>query len=45
MVKKLISFTEKEVDKLNKLSEETGLGMSEIIRRIIDEYFESKKVN
>ncbi len=30
-------------DKVRKLSEQTGLGMSEIVRRALDEYFEGQK--
>jgi len=38
-----INITEAEYDFLQKESEEKGLSMSELIRRILDEYMEEQK--
>ena len=38
MKKKYTSLTDQEVEKLEKIEEETGLTCSEHIRRAIDEY-------
>lgn len=40
-----INITEKEHALLLKEMEDTGLSMSEIIRRALDEYFEKKNEN
>ena len=40
MKKKYTSLTDQEVEKLEKIEEETGLTCSEHIRRAIDDYIE-----
>ena len=40
MIKKNLYFTKKELEALKRLSQETGLKFSELVRRIIDAYFE-----
>lgn len=37
-----ISLTEAQVERLEKEKRETGLGKSEIVRRIFDKYFEER---
>ena len=36
-------YTAKQIEELKKLSTETGLSVSELIRRAIDEYTQKKK--
>ena len=36
-------FPEQLIEKLKKLSKDTGLTMSEIIRRALDDYFDKHK--
>ncbi len=43
MEKKLISLAEPQVVKINNEAEKFGLAFSEMVRRIIDKYFEDKK--
>lgn len=42
MKKKLFNLTDNEVKGLQKLAAKTGLSMSDILRRAIDEYLERK---
>lgn len=43
MIKTNVYLTDKQRANINDLCNETGLSASEIIRRIIDKYFEEKK--
>lgn len=43
MKKVLISVTKKEQDLLKKDSEDSGLSVSEIVRRILDKHYEGKQ--
>ena len=47
MIRTNIHLTEKQLEALRKLSEDTGLTVAEHIRRAIDEYLETKsdKIN
>jgi predicted DNA binding CopG/RHH family protein len=42
MVKITINITEKELGRVRKESEDTGLSVSDIIRRIIDAHYAGK---
>ena len=42
MKKTNISFTEPHLKRLRKEKKETGLSTSELIRRLLDKYFEEK---
>lgn len=42
MKKSLISMTERQVRQLKRKAREIGISVSELIRRIIDEYFDKK---
>ena len=43
MIRTNIHLTEKQLEALRKLSEDTGLTVAEHIRRTIDEYLERKR--
>ncbi len=42
MKKSLISMTEGQVKQLKRKAKEVGISVSELIRRILDEYFDKK---
>ncbi len=44
MEKTNISFTKQHLQKLRKHKKETGIPSSELIRRLLDKYFEEKEV-
>jgi len=43
MVRKIISFSDKEVDFLDKESKDQELTFTETVRRIVDKYFKDKE--
>lgn len=44
MLKKLINFSTQQIKKLEKLCQDTGLSMSEHIRRALDEYLKKEQL-
>ncbi|MBD3260454.1 MAG: hypothetical protein GF334_02035 [Candidatus Altiarchaeales archaeon] len=43
MIKKLISFSDKEKEQIDQEAKEKELTFTEALRRIIDNYFQNKK--
>ena len=43
MIRKIISFSNKEAELLEKESNEQELTFTEIVRRIVDNYFKNKE--
>ena len=45
MKKAMFYLTEQEIESLKKLSEKTGLSMSELVRRVLDQYFQKENIH
>jgi predicted DNA-binding protein len=43
MIRKNVHLTQRQIKKLNALSKKTGRPVSELIREVIDRYFERKR--
>jgi hypothetical protein len=42
MIKKLIHFTQPQVEQIQSDADKNGISFAEMLRRILDEYMESK---
>ena len=45
MIRRQIYYTEQQIKKLKAEANKTGIKVSELVRRIIDEYFDNKEKN
>jgi hypothetical protein len=45
MTRAHVTLTERQIEKIEREKQDTGLGKSEIVRRAVDRYFEEKDGN